>query len=351
MKKKYILFCGILTLTFCMGILAGCGNTENNGNAQTSSSLSESISKTRNTTEENEIETKQKTVDFSVIPDGFRVVTIGSGSPGTDLERGNASTLVQYQDKYFLVDCGYGTCQTLTELGLGVEQIHNVLFTHQHEDHNADFNHFLLSGWYHTPEGRTSITVVGPQTQLLYDSVYMINKDDIDGRIAVGSMQEAGISEAGISENVQIYDVTDTDYSMELDGVQIDMHKVTHGNMQAYSIRFSAGNQSVVVTGDLGYTDDLSSFYKDTDILVVDSMTLTGYFSQMPEKQVENIMTGNHMTKGQMAKIFADSAAKNVILSHANGEYDDLQATMQYFKENGCQGEIYAAYDGFTLEP
>src|SRR3954465_13926687 len=55
---------------------------------------------------------------FETVPAGFRVVTIGSGNPKTENGRGAPSTLVQFKDKFFLVDSGEGTTSTLLKNGL-----------------------------------------------------------------------------------------------------------------------------------------------------------------------------------------------------------------------------------------
>ena len=283
-------------------------------------------------------------------PKGFRVITIGSGAPGVSLKRGNPSTLVQYKDKYFLVDCGYGACRTLAENGIEVYEVKNILITHQHEDHNADFMHLLLAGWYDAKNGRTEVNVIGPQAKLLYENTYKICEDDIIGRIEVGSRQKAGINSDGISTNVGIYDVTEDDYSLTLDGVKIDMHKISHGNMQSYSYRFTADGKSVVVTGDVAYTDDLAEFYKDADLLVVDAMTLTGFFSAFSQDMIEKVLGNTHMSQRQIGKVLMDSGAKDMILTHIGGEFIDFDASVNYFRSLGFEGNIYGAYDGMAVD-
>lgn len=355
MKRK--VFGVFLAAALSVGMLYGCGNPSGGGSQEPSTSAGEEMSSNQEAEKPAEavqapgnVADDQEKVDFSTVPEGFRVVTVGSGAPGVNPARGNASTLVQYKDKYFLVDCGYGTCLRLTELGLPIQNITNVLITHEHEDHNADFDHFMLAGWYNAQSGRTTLNLVGPQVQTLYDDIYDMNKDDIDGRLEVGAKQGTGVSTDGISTNVNIYDVTDADYSMELDGVQITMHKVIHGNMQAYSYRFTADGKSVVVTGDVAYTDDLAAFYKDTDLLVIDALTMTGYFSQFTEEMIEKSMGNTHMTQTQMGKLLNDSGAKGVILTHIGGEFIDYDATVEYFRSTGYEGEVYGAYDGMAVE-
>lgn len=61
----------------------------------------------------------------------FRFASLGSGS------RGNA-TLVNWGDKYLLIDCGFSVKELKARLArfeLGIEQLSAVLVTHEHTDH------------------------------------------------------------------------------------------------------------------------------------------------------------------------------------------------------------------------
>jgi len=48
-------------------------------------------------------------------PDGFVVTIIGSGNPQLTPKRANPSSLVQYRDKKFLVDCGSGAIASMMD--------------------------------------------------------------------------------------------------------------------------------------------------------------------------------------------------------------------------------------------
>ncbi|WP_420489165.1 MBL fold metallo-hydrolase [Neobacillus vireti] len=108
------------------------------------------------------LENKNGSSAFETVPAGFRVVTVGSGNPKTEVGRRAPSTLVQFKDKYFLVDSGENTTSTLLKIGLPAEKITNMLFTHQHVDHNGGFWNFFIDGWQ-GPTGRRSLNLVGPQ--------------------------------------------------------------------------------------------------------------------------------------------------------------------------------------------
>lgn len=64
------------------------------------------------------------------VPEGFRVVTIGISGPPMEvvnMDRTWPATLVQYQDKYFLVDCGGGATHGLVKAGILPSEVKNML--------------------------------------------------------------------------------------------------------------------------------------------------------------------------------------------------------------------------------
>lgn len=286
-----------------------------------------------------------QTVDFKTIPDGFRVVTVGSGSPVMSLRRTAPATLVQYKDKYFLVDCGYGTCLTLFELGLEMEDITNLLITHQHEDHNADFAHFLVAGWYNAMNPRPSLNLVAPYAKLIYEKTYEIYEEDIAGRQAMGTL-----SMDGIRDKVAIYNLTEDIFSVELDGVKVEAMKVIHGNMRSYAYKFTADGRCVVVSGDTAYCEGLTEFCTGADVLVMEAATMTGYFANFTPAMLANKMSGTHILEPELAKLLAEAKPGKVVLTHIINKFIDLDATSQVFRKAGYQGEIYGAYDGLAVE-
>lgn len=285
---------------------------------------------------------------FATVPEGFRVMTVGTGSPNIEVTAGGGSTLVQYQDKFFLVDCGFNSVATLMENGLTLPQVTNMLFTHQHNDHNADFWTFFVAGWG-SPFGRRSLNLVGPGVQELYDVTTTFFDEDIAYRQTVG-----GYPSDGATTLVNITDFTEDNYSMEIDGVTITAMKVPH-SITAYAYKFEAGGETVVVSGDLTYTDAFAEFAKGADILVMDAM-LAGNYSDVPETIVDSLLeqlAKAHIGSDEIGQIAKDAGVKNLVLTHI-GEgvttemMDELTAS---YEEVGYTGKVTLGYDGLTVEP
>jgi ribonuclease BN (tRNA processing enzyme) len=220
-----------------------------------------------------------------------------------------------------------------------------MLFTHQHVDHNGDFWNFFIDGWQ-GPTGRRSLNLIGPQVQELYDTTVNFFRTDLEYRAGLGWPKD------GILTNVNIKDFTENHYSFDLDGVKISSIPVPH-TVPTYAYRFDANGKSVVVSGDLTYSENFASFAKNAEILVFDGM-LTSDFSFVPEQARENLKNGlkqSHATIEDLAKMAADSKVKKVVLTHIGLGNVDIESISKVFSAKGFKGEIIAAEDGLTINP
>ena len=98
----------------------------------------------------------------------LKVVLLGSGSgPRLDLQQFGASTLVEAGSVRLLFDCGRGTTQRLTQMGVNTGSISRLFLTHLHSDHVLQIPDLLLTGWLGgsgAGDGRlVPLSVWGPQ--------------------------------------------------------------------------------------------------------------------------------------------------------------------------------------------
>ncbi|MHC1730315.1 MAG: bacteriohemerythrin [Syntrophobacteraceae bacterium] len=66
----------------------------------------------------------------------FAVVHSGDGD-GWDITRPSMSSIVVFQGKIYLVDAGPNVLNTLSSLGIGINEIEGIFHTHAHDDHFA----------------------------------------------------------------------------------------------------------------------------------------------------------------------------------------------------------------------
>ena len=72
------------------------------------------------------------------------IVFIGTSSGKTSLKRFHSSLLVKSQSFNLLIDCGDGTARALLSLGISLDLIDGILFSHLHPDHSAGFASLIV---------------------------------------------------------------------------------------------------------------------------------------------------------------------------------------------------------------
>lgn len=65
----------------------------------------------------------------------FEVTILGCGSAVPTLSRTSSTQLVNYREKYFLLDCAEGTQHNLKKYNIRMQRIKHIFITHAHADH------------------------------------------------------------------------------------------------------------------------------------------------------------------------------------------------------------------------
>ncbi len=279
-------------------------------------------------------------------PEGFVVTIIGSGNPQLSAQRANPCVLVEYGEARFLVDCGTGAMAGLLAAGVAPGKIKNMLFTHHHADHNADYLGFAIGGWGY-PGGRRELFLAGPAgTRELHQMTLDFYRKDLDYRTGI-----VGFPEEGIRKNVVIRELTAETERFELDGVTITAIPVPH-TIEAYAYRFDAGGQSVVVSGDLTYTPRFAPFAKDAGIIVFDGQMSIDFSDLPPEAapKIKENLSRSHISNDEIARVAADASPGKFVLTHLSGTLD-LAANTEKYRAAGYTGEVIEARDGLKLTP
>ena len=177
-------------------------------------------------------------------------VITGSGSPQYNSERAGPSVLIRYKDQNILVDMGNGSRANLEKINFNYRQLNGIFITHHHLDHNEEF----IPVFVQTLLGGNKFEIVGPTpTKEYVSSVSSIYKKDIEyrlgrrgGRGYSASIANFTTREIGGGENFNIKDI------------KISTVRVNH-TIETIAYRFEAGGKSIVVSGDLTYSESLSA--------------------------------------------------------------------------------------------
>jgi ribonuclease BN (tRNA processing enzyme) len=269
---------------------------------------------------------------------GLSVSTVGcAGPPLADGHTTWPSTLVQFDDKKFLCDCGAAATHGLLLAGVKPIEVKNLLFTHHHADHNSDYFTYAIGGWA-GPKGRRVSNIVGPRkTKELHEMMLKFYEEDIKYRM------DYGWSGDGLVSNVNIRTVKGGE-EFELDGVKITTTTGIH-TMEDIVYRFDYKGQSVVVTGDSAYTENIAEISKGVDILVIDAHMAEGTFATeiLSRKTNRENMRKAHMSNEDIAKIVAKAQPKQVVLTHLPPGKIDVEATIKVVRSEGYKGKVEVA--------
>ena len=93
-------------------------------------------------------------------PEYFSVIHSGEGD-GWDINRPCMSSIITYQGRIYLIDAGPHIANTMTALGIGIDQVDGIFHTHAHDDHFAGLTTLMRAGrrirYFATPLVRASV--------------------------------------------------------------------------------------------------------------------------------------------------------------------------------------------------
>ena len=258
---------------------------------------------------------------------------------------------MSYKGTKFLVDMGNGTKSQLEKLGLtGRNSPDALLLTHHHIDHNEEFMPMVHSKFLSGNE----FLIAGPSPiDEMTSYVKKFYKDDLNYRL---SGRGRTFDENSIKETVKVLEGGE---SFEYKGVKISTLEVPH-SIKTIAYRFDADGKSIVITGDLTYTDNLRKLAKDVDILVIDGKVspiqngngLTNQSGQNRSQQnpIDASVTA-HASIPQIAKMAVECNAKTMILTHLGSQQTDAEATSKRYSDLGYKGNVIIAADFLTVTP
>ena len=279
----------------------------------------------------------------------FTVITVGTGSPRYDPQRSGPSAMIQYQGRYFLVDMGNGTQAKLSEAGVTPRQIDGLLLTHHHMDHNEEFIPLFIG----TRLAGGKPEIVGPpRTKALVDFAKDFYAEDIRYRLQRSGRTPEDFAPASVRE-------IQGGESFVLGGLKVTTAKVNH-TIHTVAYRFDADGLSIVISGDLSYSESLVDLARGADVLVIDSggsivrkgepAKGSGPPAGGAEGRGRPDALKAHSSLQEIIAMAQKSGAKRLVLTHiAPGEVDE-QATIRAIGE-GYKGEVIVAHDLLEVSP
>jgi len=265
---------------------------------------------------------------------------IGSGSPIYNENRASASTLISLGDTHILVDMGNGTQANLNKLGFNAKNISALFLTHHHLDHNEEFVPMFIGSLL----GRDNFTIMGPpNTVKLTELNLELYNEDISYRLSKTNRT--------LDERKNAFEVKDLKggESFKIDDIVVTTLKVPH-TIYTIAYRFDYKGQSIVITGDLTYSDELPTFAKNADYMIIDSGGMIMQDGRRKNKSGNKSSQSreNKKPKGNAHLNLADSSSmankanvKNLVYTHFNSTVVDTVASMKEIQKNYSGNVIF----------
>lgn len=276
--------------------------------------------------------------------ESFSLITLGTGSPQYDPNRSGPSLLVQYQGRFFLVDMGNGTQARLYEAGISLRQIEAILLTHHHLDHNEEFIPILLLRLLRGG----NVDVIGPPgTEKLVNFGKEFYAEDLAYRLG-------RLDRTGPDLGCAVVREVKGGETFNLGNVRITTAKVNH-SIYTVAYRFDADGRSIVISGDLSYSESLVELARNADVLVMDSggaivhkeaalRTPAWPGDDSRRAARSGVRETAHGSLRDVSTMAQRSGAKKLVLVHiAPGEVDE-EATRRAIAEI-YKGEVIVARD------
>ena len=176
-----------------------------------------------------------------------RIVILGSGTPNAEADRVSSGVAIAVDEQPYLIDCGHGVVQRVVEahqaglIAWDSTALNRLFVTHNHADHTVGLPDLLYTPWIH---GRSEIiTAYGPA-----------------GLEDMARHLQAAYAE-NIREHSNAHPATERGYQIRVKPVnaglcyqdeRVTVHALAadHGDLEAYSYKFTTARGTIVVSGD-----------------------------------------------------------------------------------------------------
>ncbi len=246
---------------------------------------------------------------------GTHIVFLGTmAGPVLHPSRMMSSQALFIDGRAYLVDCGYGTVERMTEMGIRPPDIGNLFITHHHSDHNADYASLVNLAWILGL--RAPMRVAGPPPMLrIHEAALALQREDIDIRIRATGREP-------IEKSFSVSEITQPGLVHEDERVKVRAVKVDHAPFPlALGFRFDTQGTSVVFSGDTSPSQPLVELARGAHTLVHEAMYVPGIDAMLAKRPyvppfLRNFLLNGHTTAEDAGRIAAQAGVKRLVLTH-----------------------------------
>jgi ribonuclease BN (tRNA processing enzyme) len=209
-----------------------------------------------------------------------RITIIGCGTPTPTPEAFGSSHLIEMPSgEKLLFDCGPATTHKLAKAGVSVTDIHKVIFTHHHFDHDSDFPTFVLSRWDQLVPTDIPLDVYGPSPTAKFCRAMLDEPDGLFAHDWIARVNHPGsmvtfVDRGGVlprAKPVLVPHEIGTGVFLETDDYKITAARAEHVQpyLDSLAYRVDTDGGSVVITGDTRPCDIVTELARGADSLMM----------------------------------------------------------------------------------
>jgi ribonuclease BN (tRNA processing enzyme) len=274
-----------------------------------------------------------------------RLILLGTGGgPRPRKDRFASSQVIVVNSGAYVVDCGDGVAVQLARAGIPLPTLRNVLITHQHSDHNADYGNLLLLAW--ASGLKTRVDAWGPPPLIRMTRLFFeMNAYDIKTRIA-----DEG--RTPLVPLVHAHELTQEGIVMRDENVTVKCALVDHPPVKpAFAYRFDSRDRSIVISGDTKRSDALIRLAQGADVLVHEALYLPAVdrlVARAPNATtLKKSIISHHTSAEDVGWVAEKAGVKTLALSHLVPA-DDPEVTEQMWIDaarGAFKGQIVVGKD------
>ena len=249
----------------------------------------------------------------------MKITILGSGTAVPSLERNSSGVLVENGETRSLIDCGYGTLHQLLRLGITVNDIDRIYFTHIHPDHMCDLVPMLFAVRYPLDAREKTLEIVaGPGFKEFFTGLLKAYK-------------------GWLTPKTYEINITEQDEeTREYDGLGVTTRKVKHIPIsRGYRMTDEKGH-TATFSGDTDTCDGMIELGREADLMVLECAT------------PDDMKLDGHLSPLSAAKLAQKANCKKLCLTHFYPPCD-LDAFRKIVSKE-YTGELFFAADLMTFE-
>lgn len=300
--------------------------------------------------------------------ESMRVFLLGTqGGPNFNLVRGETASVVVFDGKLYMVDCGYGAMAALVRANLNYRNVGLVFLTHLHDDHTADLVSLLGHQWTGGRVEKT--TVLGPAgTARLVEAAVRYNEVNEDIRLVDESRSVRG-AQLAVARELPATATPSVVFSegglsvRSIENTHFPASSKEHTTQRSLSLRFDAGGRSIVFSGDTAYSSNLVALARGADVLVCEAMHVAatrrnfdervkaGAYADNPEGIWAHI-AGTHTPLDVAGRMAREAGVRTLVLNHLIPGGWEPGLDDEFYRREAARefsGQIIVGRDGLEI--